>query len=252
FKPTDLVVDRDGSLLVSDWGDGQRPKRGRGRIYRIAFSETKAAPQRILPAPNDLAGLLSQLDSPSYWQRVEAQTAIERQGSAALEAVRRALHERQLGPAGRRHLVWLLAALGARESIAELLNLAGSDPDCAVQAVRAIADATDPVFQDRKLNAGRGEEAVAERLAVLAERADPPLLREIVIALGRLRWSEAPGWLRERLHEPDPALSHAAMQTLRRCDNWPAVLSLLDQPDDAPIRLIALRALAGRASTEVV
>ena len=35
FKPTDLVVDRDGSLLIADWGDGQRPKRGRGRIYRI-------------------------------------------------------------------------------------------------------------------------------------------------------------------------------------------------------------------------
>ena len=35
FKPTDLVVDRDGSLLISDWCDGQRPKRGRARIYRI-------------------------------------------------------------------------------------------------------------------------------------------------------------------------------------------------------------------------
>jgi putative membrane-bound dehydrogenase-like protein len=35
FKPTDLVVDRDGSLLVADWADGQRPKRGRGRVYRI-------------------------------------------------------------------------------------------------------------------------------------------------------------------------------------------------------------------------
>ncbi len=37
FKPTDLVVDRDGSLLVSDWADDQRPKRGRGRVYRIAY-----------------------------------------------------------------------------------------------------------------------------------------------------------------------------------------------------------------------
>src|SRR5262245_3505170 len=35
FKPTDLVVQRDGALFVSDWADGQRPKRGRGRIYRI-------------------------------------------------------------------------------------------------------------------------------------------------------------------------------------------------------------------------
>jgi glucose/arabinose dehydrogenase len=35
FKPTDLVVERDGSLMIADWADGQRPKRGRGRIYRV-------------------------------------------------------------------------------------------------------------------------------------------------------------------------------------------------------------------------
>jgi len=37
FKPTDLVVQRDGTLMVSDYADGQRPKRGRGRIYHIAY-----------------------------------------------------------------------------------------------------------------------------------------------------------------------------------------------------------------------
>lgn len=37
FKPTDLIVDYDGSILVSDWCDGQRPKRGRGSIYRISY-----------------------------------------------------------------------------------------------------------------------------------------------------------------------------------------------------------------------
>ena len=44
FKPTDLVVDRDGSLFVSDWCDGQRPQRGRGRIYRIRHTGTHAKP----------------------------------------------------------------------------------------------------------------------------------------------------------------------------------------------------------------
>src|SRR5204862_7947912 len=37
FKPTDLVVDRDGSLLIADWADGQRPKRGRARVYRVQY-----------------------------------------------------------------------------------------------------------------------------------------------------------------------------------------------------------------------
>src|SRR5262249_55833854 len=43
FKPTDIVVDRDGAMFVSDWADGQRPKRGRGRIYRITHEGGKSA-----------------------------------------------------------------------------------------------------------------------------------------------------------------------------------------------------------------
>ena len=84
LKPTDLVVDRDGSLLVSDWGDGQRPKRGRGRIYRITYSGTDAAPQSPPATGMVVEELLSQLDSASHLARVEAQTAIERQGRAGL------------------------------------------------------------------------------------------------------------------------------------------------------------------------
>src|SRR5438445_2172440 len=49
FKPTDLVVQRDGTLMVSDWADGQRPKRGRGRIYHIAYAQ--ASPAKDTPRP---------------------------------------------------------------------------------------------------------------------------------------------------------------------------------------------------------
>jgi putative membrane-bound dehydrogenase-like protein len=37
FRPTDIIVQRDGTMMISDWADGQRPKRGRGRIYHIAY-----------------------------------------------------------------------------------------------------------------------------------------------------------------------------------------------------------------------
>src|SRR2546427_8342139 len=37
FKPTDIVVQRDGTLMVADYADGQRPKRGRGRIYHVRY-----------------------------------------------------------------------------------------------------------------------------------------------------------------------------------------------------------------------
>ncbi|RLT01864.1 MAG: hypothetical protein DWI21_18095, partial [Planctomycetota bacterium] len=80
FKPTDLVVDRDGSLLIADWADGQRPKRGRARIYRVQFVgqehfPARAKPRQIENLPHDLAGWFEQLNSESYYERLEAQLA---------------------------------------------------------------------------------------------------------------------------------------------------------------------------------
>ncbi len=78
FKPTDLVVDHDGSLLVSDWCDGQRPKRGRGRIYRIATTgqPTTRSAHRITSSTSD-DKLIELLNSESHHQRHAAQNAIE-------------------------------------------------------------------------------------------------------------------------------------------------------------------------------
>jgi putative membrane-bound dehydrogenase-like protein len=233
FKPTDIVVQRDGTLMVSDYADGQRPKRGRGRIYHIAH----AGQNRNKPAPD--------LDSESYYDRCEAQWSIERSGQMPAQ---------NLGPRARLHYVWALARLNGARAMDGLLKLAGTDPDTSVriQAVRAIADLTDPILVKHKLDTGRGDLNVAQRLAELGKGADPGIMLEVVIALGRLRWSEAPDWLSKNLGNPDAALAHAAMQTMRRSANWPAVLKLLDQSDDMPARTIALRALADRHEIDVV
>lgn len=251
FKPTDLVVDRDGSLLVSDWGDGQRPKRGRGRIYRICH-ETEPS----LPAtePGNLDDWIAQLDSPSHHRRVDAQLAIEKKGSGAVRALKGAMSDGTIGTLGRLHGVWILAKLDRRESITDLFRLAETDPDIRVraQSVRALADLGDAVFAEHRLAADRGDPVLAARIAALGDSADQRVLLEVVVALGRLRWPQAPDWLRKNLKQPDAALAHAAMQALRRSNNWPAVLSLLDQPDSAPLRSIALRAIAEQADAVIV
>ncbi len=200
FRPTDLVVDRDGSLLVSDWADDQRPKRGRGRVYRIRYEG----------ASGDAAG------------------------------------------ADRLAEVWALARTGG-DAVATLFGLAETDPDLRVriQAVRAIADLTDPVLLKHRLEGGRGDPAVTRRLAALARGQDPRILLEVVVALGRLRWADAPGWLRQNLGSPDPSLAHAVQQALRRAENWPAVLEWLDETDASPLRPIALRSLAEQAHVDV-
>lgn len=240
FRPTDLIVDRNGSLLVTDWADGQRPKRGRGRIYRIQHEGPGAAayqpPTRVL-------------DSESYHARIEAQTEIERRASPGVTDLKRQLA--RLGVLGRLHAVWLIARAGDNKT---LFKMAEGDPDPRVraQAVRAIGDIFDPLLLEHRIKAGRGDPKIAKRLAALGRGQDSQVLSEVTVALGRLRWGGAPEWLKANMGTPDPTLAHAAVQTLRRSRNWPAVLEWLDTLDNSPLRPIALRALAGQAEAESV
>jgi putative membrane-bound dehydrogenase-like protein len=256
FKPTDLVVQRDGTLMVSDWADGQRPKRGRGRIYHIAYIGKDASKGTPGPGPRGAGPgrLLGQLDSESYAERCDAQAALERLGRDGLKALTDALGNNRLGVRGRLHAVWALVRLGGPAAIDELLHLAGSDPEPGVraQAVRAVADLADPVLTRHRLDAGPGDAGLAERLAALGKGQDGRVLLEVVIALGRLRWAGAPDWLRQNLGQPDAALAHAAMQTLRRSTNWSSILKLLDEPAAVPLRAVALRAVAERFEPAVV
>ncbi len=259
FKPTDLVLEQDGSLIVADWADGQRPKRGRGRIYRISAGPSSPQPslnETAEPGRNT-AGLghwLARLDSQSYYARIKAQAAIARASTQRMRAVAEALGKGQLGVRARFHAVWLLATVG-QEAVEPLLQLAETDPDARVraQAVRAIGDLTDPTLQQHRLDAGPGDASLAARLAALAARDQASqVVLEVIVALGRLRWADSPRWLRDNLRDSDSVLAHAAMQTLRRCGNWSAILNLLDEAAARPIRAIALRAIADRAEPTIV
>jgi putative heme-binding domain-containing protein len=249
FKPTDLVVDRDGALLVADWADGQRPRRGRGRIYRISHGDKSAAAKEIAAAADDLVG---QLDSESYHARRNVQERLQRQEKDGLVAIEDTLGKHRLGVRGRLHAVWLLAK--SPEATEKLIALARSDPEPRVraQAVRALADIIDPVLVQHRLAASAGEAALAARIAHLAAAAPPCVQLEAIIALGRLSWRDAPAWLSKNLKNPDPALAHAAQWALRQSRNWPALLQLLDAPDSHPLRAPAMRAIAGQYEQEIV
>lgn len=263
FKPTDLVVDYDGSLLISDWCDGQRPKRGRGRIYRISVSGESAitpAIRKVTPNTKD-EELIKLLNSTSHHQRFTAQTAIEHRikinegrGQKLLKHLKDAVKNYKLNVLGRLHSVWIIAHCEADNAIESLMQIANRDPAPRVQAqaVRAIADLTDPRF-----TGVRSHEQIAVRLAELVSGADPQVVLEVLVALGRLHWSDAPDWLSRNWNGGDSALSHAAMQLLRRSQNWDGVLNLLDVPDRAEevsrsLRTLALHALAEQTEEIVV
>ncbi|MBC8353778.1 MAG: HEAT repeat domain-containing protein [Planctomycetes bacterium] len=247
FKPTDLVVDRDGSLLISDWCDGQRPKRGRGRIYRIsaiADHESPASNQRPSPDEIDLRELIAHLDSASHHDRVTAQLALQHRGREAVAAVLAAVKAQQLQTIGRLHAVWIIALSGGESLVDDLFEIAESDPHASVraQAIRAIGDLTDPVLSRDKIEAGRGDNSVAERLARLSGKAGPRVTLETLQVFRRLRWCKSPLWIHENLAAEDPALDHAAQQSLRQANNWPGVMNLLDE--SPRLRKLALHATA--------
>ncbi len=253
FKPTDLVVDHDGSLLVADWADGQRPKRGRGRIYRIRYGAGAAAPGSTTSSSSDRSfdELFRQLDAESYLARAEAGRAVMGRGPEGRVALMSRIRAGELGVLGRLHAIWALAGWGDDDATGELFSLAENDPDARVRAgaVRALADVSDPVFLAKRLEVGPGDAGVIRRLLPILSDADARVRLESITALGRLRWAGAPERLRSAARGLDPALAHAVQQTLRRSGNWSAVLALVDEglveQATSPLRGIALGALSG-------
>src|SRR5262249_36508100 len=151
-------------------------------------------------------------------------------------AVRAALEGKRLGPRGRARCIWVLARVEGAAAVEQLFALAKADADAGVQvqAVRALADMTDPVLVRHRLGAGPGDAALAERFAALAAGREARVRLEVILALGRLHWRGAPAWLRKEIDPRDPALAHAALWSLRHAGNWPAVLKCLDETDTDP------------------
>src|SRR5262249_47075823 len=135
FKPTDIVVDFDGSMYIADWADGQRPRRGRGRIYRISYvGQPGDKPKEQLKGPD-------WLDANSYYERCRAQHALERRGREALTELADHIKKDHFGYQGRMHAVWITAKIEGPKAVGKLLEIAKSDPASQVkaQAIRAIA-----------------------------------------------------------------------------------------------------------------
>ena len=180
FRPSDVAIDHDGSLLIADWwdpmvgGHGMLDRQGGGRLLRVRRKGSVAV-RTERPDLSSPEGALAALDSPVVHVRAAAFDALTREPLAkALDvaAIERAIDE--LGPtAAAARRLWVLSRLGsqAREVVRRWRDAATADLRVLV-AIRAIrAD----------WSSGSGV-AVALRLAAVGS---PALRREVLLAMRR-------------------------------------------------------------------
>jgi putative membrane-bound dehydrogenase-like protein len=120
FRPSDVAVAPDGSLIVADWYDPGVGGHGmgdvtRGRLFRVT---TKAAEKYLSPSfkLDTVEGAVAAWKSPNEEQRYLAWVALKGFGSKAEAELSKLFGDAKAEPEHRARALWLLAALSADES----------------------------------------------------------------------------------------------------------------------------------------
>jgi putative membrane-bound dehydrogenase-like protein len=177
FRPSDVSIAPDGSLIVADWYDpgvgGHRVgDLQRGRIYRIAPDvSTYKIPQQNYNTP---AGAISALLNPNLAVRRHAWIALHGMGKEAVPELEK-LWRKAANPRMRARAFWVLAKMPKGEKyINEALK--DNDPDLRITGLRAA--------RQLKLD-------MIPLVKKLANDQDPQVRRECIIALRHNKSNEA-------------------------------------------------------------
>ncbi|HSZ58202.1 MAG TPA: PVC-type heme-binding CxxCH protein [Tepidisphaeraceae bacterium] len=184
FMPVSLKIGPDGCLYVLDWYDRYHCSqdavrdpagvdRTRGRLYRVRYGESPAAPAIGLDGESD-SQLVARLGSPNIFFRETAQRILtERLGSSS-QGLRRSLEEIALD-----HRMSRSARLGA---LWTLIGAAPLDPDFHQ---RLFAE-PDPAFRAWAVraagNTGKVAPAIGQAVAGCAADASPDVQLQVAIA----------------------------------------------------------------------
>ncbi len=152
FRPSDVAVAPDGSLIVADWYDPGVGGHGmgdvtRGRLFRVT---TKAAVKHQVPSfkLDTVEGAVAALKSPNEDQRYLAWQALKGFGAKAEPALKALFEDKKAMPQHRARALWLLAkerdlpspsakaGVGNSRSLIEAA-LTDTDPNIRITALRA-------------------------------------------------------------------------------------------------------------------
>jgi putative heme-binding domain-containing protein len=248
FRPSDVAVASDGSLIVADWYDPGVGGHGmgdvtRGRLFRVT---TKAAEKFQVPSLklDTVEGAVAALKSPNEEARYLAWKKLEEIGSEAEPDLHKLFHDTQSVPQHRARALWLLAAHewerinpGADKpnphdlTLPECLTkaLTDTDPNIRITAIRAA----------RRLVQQAHPEMLREVIAKLVADKSPAVLREAAIALRFDDSAEAARLLGEASASNEPQDRFFVEAVGIGAENkWEALykaLSDLDQLDEADL-----------------
>lgn len=144
FRPSDVCVAPDGSLIIADWydpgvGGHRQGDVDKGRLFRVAPPDVKyTVPKTDF---NTVDGAIAALKSPNHATRYLAYTALQKMGESAEPALTK-MFQNDPNPRVRARAFWLLGKLSTQS--AQLLVMGtlkpnlGTPQDFRVLALRAM------------------------------------------------------------------------------------------------------------------
>jgi len=187
FRPADVCVAPDGSLIIADWydpgvGGHQAGDQNKGRIYRVA------PPQLPYKMPKvdvtTTGGAIDALQSPNMNIRYAGWQALHEMGTKAEKPLAK-FYKTTTDPRQKARALWLLSKLpdnkGQKYVMAALKE---TDPNLRITALRASR---------QMVVRSSGTDATIAAVKQLVNDSNKQVLRECAITLHRNKSTEAPG-----------------------------------------------------------
>jgi putative membrane-bound dehydrogenase-like protein len=133
FRPSDVCVAPDGSLIVADWydpgvGGHRQGDVDRGRLFRVSLpGRSYSVPKPDFSTP---AGAAAALKSPNVATRYLAWTALQKAGAAAVPVLE-SMYASDPNPRFRARSLWLLGQMDGKGS--EMVQRAVQDRDADIR-----------------------------------------------------------------------------------------------------------------------
>ncbi|HWB26266.1 MAG TPA: PVC-type heme-binding CxxCH protein [Chitinophagaceae bacterium] len=144
FRPADVCIAPDGSLIVADWydpgvGGHQAGDQTRGRIYRVAPpNSVYSVPKQDYSTPE---GAVTALQSPNLSTRYHAYTTLQAMGPKAVPALEKLWNNKDANPRMRARAFWVLVKMAGADTQKYIQQAEKDDnPDIRITAIRAARE----------------------------------------------------------------------------------------------------------------